>query len=517
MDRFTKIVLEQIKRGDFGAKSASEKTLKYLRREDGGVTAFEFIVNLKRGQKFGPYNIATRGISTTRWNKYNTKEYIYVIGFKGEGSKKRIDAYPIWIIKLNENPINQLDNNMIQDNSLGKVGNKTDGAYAFDFVQYKKLLDLGKKQKQKADDEKRASADKAKQKIANIKAEKELLYKFGMKHNFGKGKKAELKSFVKLEKNKYSGEDYGWDSSMEPARDFIRYMLAGNNWGPDEKPLTTYKEILKYIKDNLNESRIRSTNYFKGTGLNIKLKDLLQECLIKEQMPGNFDTARAQAAVEPEETLDVTPTPTPDVTPTSNKKKPVVNTKKTPKDTTTPEEKSDACSEINKYKNQYYKSNTEISGPRAVTYDIWELYTSAAKAIRSHFKDEAFWVDFKGTNFPILGGDNERAAVNWYWGDYFASPGGRFYDLVYKPYILKAVRLTEKYSKAARECGDDHDRSFFDLFGTSDKPHGRNYMILRQAWIDGRKKTYGDTSNDTLIIKLESPTGVSTYTIDTDF
>ena len=111
MDKFTKIILEQLKRGDFGTREASETTLQQLDVVNGGVTAFHFLVILKRGQSFGSRNIVSRGISTTPWNKYNTKDYIYVIGKRQDDprGKKRMDVYPIWIYKLNENPIVKLD------------------------------------------------------------------------------------------------------------------------------------------------------------------------------------------------------------------------------------------------------------------------------------------------------------------------------------------------------------------------------------------------------------------------
>ena len=323
----------------------------------------------------------------------------------------------------------------------------------------------------------------------DAKAFQELLWQYGDKNEKIKNH-AVYKKFASY---RTAGDDGGWDGDIGTNTiAYINALLKSYN-------LKTYAELIKKLKLSLSQIQNESTNYFKGIGMNIKLKDLLQEQLLKEQDDDfDFDAGFGSGASGSSTTSTTT----------------------TKKNTTiaapsAPEEKSDACSEINKYKNQYYKSNTidkgEISGPRAVTYDIWKLYTSAADAIRSHFKDEGFWADYKGVN------DDEAPAVSWYWGGYFAKSGGKFYDLVYKPYILKAVSLTIKYSKAARECGDDYDRSFFDLFGTSARPYGRNYMILRQAWIDGRKKTYGDTSDDILIIKLEHPKGVSTYTIDTDF
>ena len=132
MDKFTKIILEQIKRGEFGSQTASEADLQQLDIANGGQTAFQIITSLKKGGSFGPRNIALRAIPISKWNKYNTKDYIYVIKDepqKDPRNKKRINAYPIWIYKLNENQIGKLDNKTIKSNSLGTVGNKTDGAY----------------------------------------------------------------------------------------------------------------------------------------------------------------------------------------------------------------------------------------------------------------------------------------------------------------------------------------------------------------------------------------------------
>ena len=237
--------------------------------------------------------------------------------------------------------------------------------------------------------------------------------------------------------------------------------------------------------------------------MNIKLKDLLQEQL---KIKSDDDVGKG---------IDL-------VTPVV--KKPVVNNDDGSEGGNSGDEtvKTNSCVEINKYTNQYYISETvpaigSISGTRAVTYDIWKLYTNAANEIRKNFNDENFWKDYKGTYFPVLGGDNEKKAVNWYWGGYFAKPGGKFYDLVYKQYIQKAVDLTRKYADAVYECGDDYEKQFMNLLGTSADPFGKNWGILRQAWIDGRRKTYGDTQSDKLIYKLEHPKGISTYIVDTDF
>ena len=237
--------------------------------------------------------------------------------------------------------------------------------------------------------------------------------------------------------------------------------------------------------------------YNKRTGMNIKLKDLLQEQI----------KVKSDAEVRSNSKTSVRNSSTKKIT------------KKKPKPEEEPEEKeTDSCVEVNKYKTQYYEPIGELSGTRAVTYDIWKLYKNGANEISKNFKSESFWADFKGSDWmPILGGDSETDAVNWYWGGYFAKPGGKFYDLVYKQYIQKAVDLTKKYADAVYECGDQYERDFFDLFGTSANPYGKNWSIMRQAWIDGRKKTYGNHINDTLIYKLEHPKGVSTYIVDTDF
>jgi hypothetical protein len=112
-----------------------------------------------------------------------------------------------------------------------------------------------------------------------------LLWQYGDKYPTQKSSTI----YINFAKFRTSDPDGGWDGDIGYfTKQYITFLYGGLK-------VNTYTELIKKINLDLNQVQTESINYFKGTGMNIKLKDLLQEHLLKEQE--GFDFAAAEAAV----------------------------------------------------------------------------------------------------------------------------------------------------------------------------------------------------------------------------
>ena len=112
-----------------------------------------------------------------------------------------------------------------------------------------------------------------------------MLWQYGNKYETQKN----LPVYTKFASYRTQGADGGWDGDIGPAtKNYITFLYAGLK-------VNTYPELIKKIRSDLSQVQTESTNYFKGIGMNIKLKDILREQLLKEQE--GFDFSAANAAI----------------------------------------------------------------------------------------------------------------------------------------------------------------------------------------------------------------------------
>jgi hypothetical protein len=221
-------------------------------------------------------------------SQFSTGKYIYVINEKITGKKskgKPIEFWPVYIVPITSAP----------PNSTYKVGTSP----VLSMEQYELLL---KKQaelvaaKEKADAEAAAIAAAEKnnpaiektivavQNVINgtatidvnnlgkgtpdAKAFQELLYQVGLKLI------PTYKAFKKFAYWRTRGTDGGWDGDIGPATlNMLDKLSLLENWESGDK-VGVIKDLQAELLTN------ESTNYFKGTGMNIKLKDLLREQIV---------------------------------------------------------------------------------------------------------------------------------------------------------------------------------------------------------------------------------------------
>jgi hypothetical protein len=318
MTRLEKIVLEQtIRKGNMGVRKIdgplSSRTAKYFTNPDDLVTSFYYVDKHGKGTKYTPL---TSNELVQRWlptlfelQKYNTKDYIIILDTDSQVTDKTESVWDVFV--ANRNSISK-----IPDLDIKKLGN-VGSAPLISLIEFQRL----KKQaelvaaKEKADSEAAAiAADAEKNKPAiektivavqnvvngtatidvnnlgkgteDAKAFQELLWQYGNKYPTQKSNTI----YINFAKYRTKGPDGGWDGEIGPlTKKYITFLYGGLK-------VNTYTELIKKINLDLNQVQTESINYFKGTGINIKLKDLLQEQLLKEQE--GFDFAAAEAAVK---------------------------------------------------------------------------------------------------------------------------------------------------------------------------------------------------------------------------
>ena len=315
MTRLEKIILEQLKRGDIGTAVANSVLISKLKTKfKYGITVYMFIDRHGVGKKYPPLKadeVINLIPKNTGYKNYSNGEYVFVIDDQNPTSGKKETLWNVYIIDKKKTFPN-ISDQVFAENKSGQFNQ----SFIITFKQYDELL---KKQaelvaaKEKADAEAAAIAATEKnnpaiektivavQNVINgtatidvnnlgkgtpdAKAFQELLWQYGNKYPTQKSNTI----YINFAKYRTKGPDGGWDGDIGPlTKKYITFLYGGLK-------VNTYTELIKKINLDLNQVQTESINYFKGTGINIKLKDLLQEHLLKEQE--GFDFAAAEAAV----------------------------------------------------------------------------------------------------------------------------------------------------------------------------------------------------------------------------
>jgi hypothetical protein len=315
MTRLEKIILEQLKKGQFGERSAdSTLSSKLNNKFKYGIISFYFVDTHGRGNKYDAFTadqVIERIPKSIKYITYSNGEYIFVIDEQNPSSGNKETTWNVYIIDKKKTFPN-ISDQVFAENKSGQFNQ----SFIITFKQYDELL---KKQaelvaaKEKADAEAAAIAAAEKNKPAiektivavqnvingtatidvnnlgkgtpDAKAFQELLWQYGNKYPTQKSNTI----YINFAKYRTKGPDGGWDGDIGPlTKKYITFLYGGLK-------VNTYTELIKKINLDLNQVQTESINYFKGTGINIKLKDLLQEQLLKEQ--DGFDFAAAEAAV----------------------------------------------------------------------------------------------------------------------------------------------------------------------------------------------------------------------------
>jgi hypothetical protein len=315
MTQLEKIILEQLKKGQFGERSAdSTLSSKLNNKFKYGIISFYFVDTHGRGNKYDAFTadqVIERIPKSIKYITYSNGEYIFVIDEQNPSSGNKETTWNVYIIDKKKTFPN-ISDQVFAENKSGQFNQ----SFIITFKQYDELL---KKQaelvaaKEKADAEAAAIAAAEKNKPAiektivavqnvingtatidvnnlgkgtpDAKAFQELLWQYGNKYPTQKSNTI----YINFAKYRTKGPDGGWDGDIGPlTKKYITFLYGGLK-------VNTYTELIKKINLDLNQVQTESINYFKGTGINIKLKDLLQEQLLKEQ--DGFDFAAAEAAV----------------------------------------------------------------------------------------------------------------------------------------------------------------------------------------------------------------------------
>jgi hypothetical protein len=298
MKRFEKIVLEQkIRKGNMGVRKIdgplASRTAKYFTNVDDLVTSFYYVDKHGKGKKYTPL---TSNELVQRWlptlfelQKYNTKDYIVILDTDSQVTDKTESVWDVFVV--NRNSISK-----IPDSDIKKLGN-VGSAPLISLIEFQRL----KKQnelaiaKEKADaaaaaPEAEAPADAPEAEAPadapaaeapetidpnnlgkgtpDAKAFQELLYQVGLKL---------IPTYIAFKKFAYwrtKGPDGGWDGDIGVATlNMLDKLSLKDKYKSGDKA-----GVIKDLRDALKTNE--SINYFKGTGMNVKLKDLLREEII---------------------------------------------------------------------------------------------------------------------------------------------------------------------------------------------------------------------------------------------
>ena len=311
MTRLEKIILEQLKKGQFGERSAdSTLSSKLNNKFKYGIISFYFVDTHGRGNKYDAFTadqVIERIDRSIKYITYSNGEYIFVIDEQNPTSGNKETTWNVYIIDKKKTFPN-ISDQVFAENKSGQFNQ----SFIITFKQYDELLKkqaelvaIATKEKAAADAEKTKPAiEKTIVDVQNVvngtstidvnnlgkgtpdaKAFQELLWQYGDKYPTQKSSTI----YINFAKFRTSDPDGGWDGDIGYfTKQYITFLYGGLK-------VNTYTELIKKINLDLNQVQTESINYFKGTGINIKLKDLLQEHLLKEQE--GFDFAAAEAAV----------------------------------------------------------------------------------------------------------------------------------------------------------------------------------------------------------------------------
>jgi hypothetical protein len=341
MTRLEKIVAEQLKRGDIGTAIANSTLISKLKTKfKYGITVYNFIDRHGVGKKYPPLK-ADEVINLIPKNKgyknYSNGEYVFVIDDQNPISGKKETLWNVYIINKKKTFPN-ISDQVFDENKSGQF----DQSFIITFKQYDKLLNnknkntnlnpsitVGDLERELVKDN--PAIEKTKETVRNVikgtetidpnnlgkgtkdaKAFQELLYLVGLKLIPGY---TSFKSFVS---SQLEAPDGGWAGDIGDLTLAALHQINGSDkerltvkWNAGDKA-GVIEELRKTLA-TVNES----TNYFKGTGINTKLKDLIKEHLINEQ----GTAAEEEVYVPTNSTTTVTTTTKTTPTTTNTKKK----------------------------------------------------------------------------------------------------------------------------------------------------------------------------------------------------
>jgi hypothetical protein len=337
MTRLEKIILEQTRKSKPGTIGQTVST-DAVNQKAKQLKAMSFLLYYVFGKKESPIDkrkvasvlpkISIYGDNSI----YSRGEYFYVIGEdykENEGTNKAVIYYPIYIIRQSESDIESLNKFMIGGTTIAPI---------IDINDFQNIQDTIKKKKADAEAAAIAAAEKKKpaieitkdvvQNVVNgtetinvnnlgkgtkdAKAFQELLYLVGLKLIPG------YTSFKRFVSSQLEAPDGGWAGDIGDLTLAALHQINGSDkerltvkWNAGDKA-GVIEELRKTLA-TVNES----TNYFKGTGINTKLKDLIKEHLINEQ----GTAAEEEVYVPTNSTTTVTTTTKTTPTTTNTKKK----------------------------------------------------------------------------------------------------------------------------------------------------------------------------------------------------
>ena len=298
MTRFEKIVLEQtIRKGNMGVRKIdgplSSRTAKYFTNPDDLVTSFYYVDKHGKGTKYTPL---TSNELVQRWlptlfelQKYNTKDYIIILDTDSQVTGNTESVWDVFV--ANRNSLSKILDTDIK--KLGKVG----FAPLISLSEFQKLKNQNKNTNLKPAvtvgdleqelEKKKPAIEKTKETVQNVikgtetidpnnlgkgtddaDAFQELLYQVGVKLI------PAYTTFKKFASYRTKGPDGGWDGDIGVATLNMLDKLSLK----DKYKSGDIAGVIKDLRGSLLTTE--STNYFKGTGMNIKLKDLLREQII---------------------------------------------------------------------------------------------------------------------------------------------------------------------------------------------------------------------------------------------
>jgi hypothetical protein len=490
MTRLEKIILEQTRKSKPGTVGQTVST-NAVNQKAKQLKAISFLLYYVFGKKQSPIDkpqvasvlpkISIYGDNSI----YSRGEYFYVIGEdykENEGTNKAVIYYPIYIIRQSESDIEILNK--------FRIGG-TDKAPIIDINDFQNIQDTIKKKKAeveaaavaaaeakakedaaaKAKEEKKAEEQKLaiQSALANSedidlakvgkdkpsgtpeqKAFQELLYQVGLL--LAPASNPQFAEFAKLRLFTTSGK-YEFGGVFGDKTNALLWKLdLDEEWNDGMKKYVLDAlrgELLKSV--NTESITTESTNYFKGTGMNIKLKDLLQEHLLKEQVtprsgsetyPGNSSTAAS---------TNTTTSTSANTTRTSST------------NTTTPPATTDSTEDVD---NLYTQSVTDMS----------DILLKMVTYVNNH---EQF-SGYKMTN------DDEEAALNDLVKPYFQTVIQPLVTAHYKqyiqPYMVKYgvnVKALTVYYGHSMGFGVLSNPEVEDIKDASFKKMVQNYLMLR--------------------------------------
>jgi len=302
MDRFTKLILTEVERGSTAVGQASRSVWDQLDNKQGGVDAYVFKARPKKGNEFSIKRIHKYLPNSNRTSQYGNGKYVYVIGTSTKPKKiSTEEQWPIWIYEISKSPLSYVLQTDWQENNIGRVGKSwviTRNQYNVWYDEFKGV----KADKATAEKDEKDRIEKA----ARAKEEEIQQYKTRITNKALNGPidinniqvkgSEDAKAFQEL---LWQGAQLDQDLTQTEYKDFANYRNKGDYgfWDGDIGEMATKKfigyqkfiftrnhkstdsELISAIRNELkkNKTTTESINYFKGTAMHIRLKDIIIE------------------------------------------------------------------------------------------------------------------------------------------------------------------------------------------------------------------------------------------------